>query len=109
MQPTIQQRLHFGLQTHTALIYDAVNIFMTAYAQLAKNEEMYDYALSCQSSTTSDHGAKISAYLQNVSYTKHKCKTIDILHIWTPRSIMQYFLRVSTHYKAIHCLISPYT
>lgn len=54
---------------------------MTAYAQLEKNEEMYDFALSCYSTTTSDHGAKISAYLQNVSVfvVQKGQKTINLL------------------------------
>jgi hypothetical protein len=69
-------------QVKTALLYDALNLFITAYAELEKRQELVVKSLNCHSNQISAHGYRLVDFIAAVkqSITRDeavKLKTYD--------------------------------
>ncbi|KAF5301498.1 hypothetical protein FQR65_LT08801 [Abscondita terminalis] len=59
-----------SIRTKAALIYDALNLFITIFTKLDKTETMVVKSLSCAKKEVSDYGLRISAFIAILTFSK---------------------------------------
>ncbi|KAB0802246.1 hypothetical protein PPYR_04432 [Photinus pyralis] len=59
-----------SIRTNAALIYDALNLFITIFAELDVSQRIQVKPLNCQGSEISDHGLSMSAFIRIRPLTK---------------------------------------